>query len=186
MADSINKLEHANFTEFKFVLGGSSLRMLIHALFINSLVIIKTVLKIMQGQLMEIKSGRLAVIVFSLCQLCWLTSCSSKLSSIEGQITFKLPGHIQCETYGGSIGEVATGDGKILGTIVMSGLGFNPLTDGFRECKFGLKGDEINLDTDVLVIQFAVDDIFGGKWILKPSEFSQGKISLNGGTPWSN
>jgi len=116
----------------------------------------------------------------------FITGCSQKLSTLEGQLTFKLPGHHQCETYGGSLGEVSTGDGKILGTVAMSGLGFSPQIDGFKECKFGLKGQEINLDTEVLVIEFEVDDIFSGKWILQPSEFENGYISLRGGTPWSD
>lgn len=186
MADSTNKLELANYTEFKSALGGSSHKMFNRASNISLLVTIKTVLKIMQGQLMETKVVRLAVFVVAFSQLLFLTSCSSKLSSIDGQIAFKLPSHIQCETYGGSVGEVSTGEGKILGRIVMSGLGFSPLINGFKECKFGLKGEEINLDTDVLVIKFDIDETFGGKWILRPSEFRGGKISLNGGTAWSN
>ena len=111
---------------------------------------------------------------------------SSAKSTLNGTLKFKIQNFYRCETYLGQLGEVSSGKGEILGTVKLSTFEWTPTADGFTLCSFRFSGAEINLEVDVLVVKFQLGDEVDGKWILQPSEFKDGEISLVGGTPFSD
>lgn len=117
----------------------------------------------------------------------FVTGCtSSAQSKLTGTLKFKIQSFYRCENYLGQLGEVSSGKGEILGTVKLSTFESNPTADDFTLCSYRFSGAEINLQVDVLVVKFQLGNEVDGKWILQPSEFRDGEISLVGGTPFSD
>ena len=122
-----------------------------------------------------------------------LSACSSPsktLSTLSGELTYKEYGSPEfiCPLSTGEIGTVESGKREILGTIKIIGPQLNVSEPGEYDpvgkvwvtqttCKVTLMATEINLDVDVMVIDFNSSSM-KGHWILKKSQFSDGYIEL--------
>lgn len=119
------------------------------------------------------------------CSFC-LSSCGNQISSLSGEMEFRVQGGTGiCAQSIGDSGTLKSGSGEILGTIAVSNVvnvEEENLGDEFglgkvTICSVALIAKEINVDVDVLVVDFNTL-LIRGNWILPKSEFSDTEINL--------
>jgi hypothetical protein len=110
-----------------------------------------------------------------------LTGCSAS-SQITGEIIVQyVPTDLPCEPQTlPVVGSISSGVGEILGSVSIKALLRESRNDdtNSRNCIYSFTTTEVNLNQEVLVIEFAGSQRWSGKWILNRTQFEDGVVDL--------
>ena len=119
--------------------------------------------------------------LFTLCPILLLTGCSAS-SEITGELTVQyVPSYLPCEPQTLPVGgSISTGAGEILGSVSITELLRESRNDdtNSRNCIYSFTTTKVNLKQEVLVIEFAGDRSWSGRWILNRTQYEDAVVDL--------
>ena len=119
--------------------------------------------------------------LFTLCPILLLTGCSAS-SEITGELTVQyVPSDLPCEPQKLPVGgSISTGAGEILGSVSITELLRESRNDdtNSRNCIYSFTTTKVNLKQEVLVIEFAGDRRWSGRWILNRTQYEDAVVDL--------
>ncbi len=119
--------------------------------------------------------------LFTLCPILLLTGCSAS-SEITGELTVQyVPSYLPCEPQTLPVGgSISNGAGEILGSVSITELLRESRNDdtNSRNCIYSFTTTKVNLKQEVLVIEFAGDRSWSGRWILNRTQYEDAVVDL--------
>ena len=111
-----------------------------------------------------------------------LVSCSSS-SSLKGEIFVKLQwSEIPCDPRAiGSAGYVKTGKEEVIGRVEITEFLRESPSQGdanSKTCVYAYKSSDLNVQGDILIIEFGGSEDWSKTWVIPKTEFEDGLVDL--------